>query len=128
MSAMEAKGKFTVKMEPLPPKPAEGIAGFALAKVFSGDLEGASVGEMMTAGDPQLGTAGYVALERVTGALGGRTGTFVFQHSSTMNAGAFEQSIVVTPGSATGALVGLSGSFVIHQADHSYTFTYELPA
>ena len=125
---MQAKGKFTVKMDPLPPKPAEGIAGFALAKVFDGDLEGTSVGEMMTAGDPTHGTSGYVALERVMGTLGGKTGSFVFQHSSTMNAGKFEQSIVVTPGSATGGLAGLSGSFVIHQADHTYTFTYELPA
>lgn len=124
---MEAKGKFTVKMEPLPPKPTEGIAGFALAKVFSGDLEGVSAGEMMTAGDPTRGTAGYVALERVTGTLAGKTGSFVFQHSSTMNAGALVQSIVVTPGSGTGELAGLGGSFVIHQADHSYTFTYDLP-
>src|SRR4051794_36075698 len=125
---MEAKGTFTVKMDPLPAKPVEGIAGFALAKVFTGDLEGASTGEMITAGDPTQGAAGYVALERVTGTLAGETGSFVFQHSSTMLAGGFDQSIVVTPGTGTGGLVGLSGSFVIHQADHSYTFTYELPA
>ena len=79
-----------------------------LDKTFHGDLQGTSVGEMMTAGTAVEGSAGYVAIERVTGSLAGRAGSFVLLHRGTMQQGAFELSIVVVPDSGTGQLAGLA--------------------
>jgi len=76
------------------------------------------------------GSAGYVAMERVDGTLGGRAGSFVLQHSGTMNRGAQQLALTVVPDSATGELEGLSGSMkiIIEGGQHSYEFDYELRA
>lgn len=73
--------------------------------------------------------AGYVALERVRATLGGRTGSFVLQHSGQMEPGATTLVISVVPGSGTDALTGLRGSFEIRIVDgvHHYGFEYTLP-
>jgi len=76
-----AAGTFTVKMLPLTPAPAEGISRFSIDKEIHGDLEATTKGEMFSGGDPKLGVAGYVAIEVVTGTLGGRQGSFALQHS-----------------------------------------------
>lgn len=127
-----AKGRFTVAMKPqTEPRNAEGVSlgRLSLDKQFEGDLAGTSSGEMLTAMTPEQGSAGYVAIERVTGTLHGRSGSFVFQHSGTMDQGAQQLAITVVPGSGTGALAGLRGRFALRIADgqHFYEFDYTLP-
>jgi Protein of unknown function (DUF3224) len=86
-------------------------------------------GEMLTVLTPVKGSAGYVAIERVTGTLHGRAGSFVFQHSGTMNRGAQQLSIRVVPGSGTGGLSGIEGVFKLDivEGKHLYEFEYTLP-
>ncbi len=76
------------------------------------------------------GSAGYVAVEFVTGALDGKRGSFALQHTGSMNRGAPSLSVTVVPDSGTGELVGLEGEFTINIVDgkHLYEFTYKLPA
>jgi hypothetical protein len=102
----------------------------SIDKQFHGDLEAVSKGQMLTAMTDVKGSAGYVAMERVTGTLHGRSGSFVLQHSSTLTRGAPQQSITVVPDSGTGQLVGLAGKMAINIVDgkHSYDFEYTLPA
>jgi hypothetical protein len=128
---MRATGTFEVKLTPQPPSDPSGDATpgrMLIDKQFHGDLEATSRGEMLMAGTAVAGSAGYVAMERVSGALHGHTGTFVLQHSGTMNRGAAELSVSVVPDSGTGELEGLRGAMQIEIAEgrHSYTFDYEL--
>jgi len=127
-----AKGTFEVKLTPLA---FEGeAAGSALGRMsidkqIAGDLVGSSKGQMLSAFTGSQGSAGYVAIERVEGALAGRAGSFVLQHNATMNRGVPSLSVTVVPDSGTGALAGLAGDFKIIVADgkHSYEFSYALP-
>jgi hypothetical protein len=125
-----ATGTFEVKMTPQPADSAGSTAlgRMTLDKRFHGDLEGTSKGQMLAAGTAVKGSAGYVALEEVTGTLEGRRGTFVLQHSGTMNRGAPQLSITVVPDSGTDELAGLTGRMTIDIADgkHSYDFNYTL--
>ncbi len=127
-----AKGSFTVEMKPLAePSSLEGVSlgRMSLKKQFEGDLVAVGVGEMLTALTPVKGSAGYVAIERVTGTLQGRSGSLVFQHSGTMDQGAQQLAITVVPGSGTAALSGLAGVFKLNiiEGKHSYEFVYTLP-
>jgi len=99
-----------------------------LDKRFHGDLVGTSRGQMLTAGTDVKGSAGYVAVERVTGALQGRSGTFALQHSGTMTRGAPELTITVVPDSGTGELAGLEGKMAIRieGGQHFYDLEYTL--
>jgi hypothetical protein len=85
---------------------------------------------MLTGMTAVKGSAGYVAIERVTGSVDGKQGSFILQHSGTMNAGAQQLSITVVPDSGTDELVGLTGAMTLDIANgvHAYTFTYALPA
>jgi hypothetical protein len=126
-----ARGTFEVKMTPQPAQDGvgdPGIGRMALDKQFQGDLEATSKGQMLAAGTDVSGSAGYVALERVSGTLHGRSGTFALQHSGTMTRGTPQLSITVVPDSATGELLGLAGNLAITIADgkHSYDFEYTL--
>jgi len=105
------------------------VGRMSIDKQFHGDLEATSKGQMLTAGTPTKGSAGYVAIERVSGTLHGRTGTFILQHTGTMNRGALQLSITVVPASGTGQLTGLTGKMDIQIAGgkHSYDFAYTLP-
>jgi len=128
-----AAGTFDVKTTPLPPDDATSgtaIGRYFLDKHFHGDLDAASKGEMLGAGDPSKGIAGYVAIEQVTGTLQGHTGSFALQHTGTMEGGNFTLSVTVVPGSGTGALAGIAGTMAITIADgkHSYALDYTLPA
>lgn len=130
---MHARGTFEVKLAPQAPSGNAQDSAFGrmtMDKQFRGDLAGTAQGQMLTAMSPVQGSAGYVAIERVTGKLQGRTGTFVLQHSGTMDRGAQQLTISVVPDSGTGELVGLAGQMVIIIADgkHSYEFEYRLPA
>jgi hypothetical protein len=93
-------------------------------------LEATAKGTMLTAGTDVKGSAGYVAIERVTGTLKGRSGSFVLQHSGTLTRGEPQQSITVVPDSGTGQLVGIAGKLtvIIAAGKHSYEFDYTLPA
>ncbi len=130
---MLARGEFDVKLAPLPPyNQDEGaqLGRMSIDKRFRGDLEAVSKGEMLSAGSPQSGSAGYVAVERVTGVLQGRRGSFTLQHHATMHAGEHELHVGVVPASGTDELAGISGSMtiVISGGRHRYELDYELPA
>src|SRR5688572_332939 len=101
-----ATGSFEVRLNPQSDDKAEGstLGRLALYKKFSGDLEGSSKGEMLSAMTEVKGSAGYVAVERVSGTLNGRKGTFVLQHTGTMTRGAQQLTITVVPDSGTGQL------------------------
>ncbi|MBA2684296.1 MAG: DUF3224 domain-containing protein [Gemmatimonadaceae bacterium] len=128
---MRASGTFDVTILPLfaaiigDDAP---LARMSIEKQFHGDLEGTSKGEMLSSGSPATGSAGYVAIEKVTGTLQGREGTFALQHSATMNRGVPSLSVTVIPDSGTGGLAGLSGSvdIIVENKKHSYTFDYSL--
>lgn len=121
----QATGTFTVKMTAQECGEAT-LGRMALDKRFEGGLDATSKGEMLAAGTAVKSSAGYVALERVTGTLDGKTGTFVLQHNGTMSRGAPSLTITVVPDSGTGDLTGLTGSMTIEIAGgvHSYTFSY----
>jgi hypothetical protein len=128
---MHATGTFEVKLTPQPPSDPAGDptpGRMTIDKQFHGDLEAKSRGEMLMAGTAVAGSAGYVAMERVSGTLGGRGGTFVLQHSGTMTRGEAQLIVTVVPDSGTAELTGLRGAMQIDVADgkHSYTFDYEL--
>ena len=127
-----ASGTFDVKLSQQPPneKPEDASLGrMTMDKRFHGDLDGSSKGEMLTAGTAVKDSAGYVAIERVSGTLHGRHGTFALQHSGTMTRGAPQLTVTVVPDSGTGQLVGLAGRMTIKIADgkHMYEFEYALP-
>ncbi len=122
-----ASGPFDVKLTPQSSGD-ESIGRLMLDKQFHGDLEATSRGEMLAAGTETNGSAGYVALEKVTGKLNGHAGSFVLQHSGTMTRGEGKLSVIVVPDSGTGELVGLSGSMAIIIVDgkHAYEFDYRI--
>lgn len=127
-----AKGSFTVETKPQSePDAHEGVTlgRMSLDKRFEGDLVATGRGEMLTALTSVKGSAGYVALERVTGTLQGRQGSFVFQHSGTMDRKAQQLSITVVPDSGTGELAGITGTFRLNivAGKHFYEFEYSLP-
>ena len=128
-----ATGTFEVKLDPQgDADKAEGsaLARMSIDKKYHGDLQGTAKGTMLTAGTDVKGSAGYVAIERVTGTLNGKTGSFVLQHNATLTRSAPMLNIIVVPDSGTGQLAGISGKFLIIIADgkHSYEFDYTLPA
>lgn len=132
-NVIQAKGTFEVKLDPQgDADKAEGstLARMSIDKKFHGDLEATAKGTMLTAGTDVKGSAGYVAVERVTGTLNGRSGSFVLQHSGTLTRGAAVQNISVVPDSGTGQLTGITGKFtvIITEGKHSYEFDYTLPA
>ena len=127
---MQARGEFDVKLAPLSPYNADAdaqLGRMSIDKIFHGELEAVGKGEMLSAGSPQSGSAGYVAVERVTGALQGRKGSFALQHNATMHRGEFSLNVIVVPGSGTGELQGLRGAMqiIISGGEHSYELEYE---
>ena len=124
-----ARGAFDVTLTPHPPDSDGFLGRMTMDKRFHGDLEATSQGEMLAARTAVQGSAGYVAIERVRGTVGGRTGTFVLQHSGLMDRGAAELVITVVPDSGTEGLAGIRGrmTIVIDGGAHSYDFDYSLP-
>src|SRR5215831_3845222 len=126
-----ARGEFVVSITPQSTDEITGastLARMAIDKQFTGDLVGMSKGEMLSAGTPVKGSAGYVAIERVSGSLHGRAGTFVLQHSGTMTRGSPELVVSVVPDSGSGELTGLTGTMriIIDGKRHAYEFDYAL--
>ena len=115
-----ASGPFDVKLTPQDDKLDPTLGRMTIEKTLHGDLEATSKGQMLTASTDVKGSAGYVAVERVTGTLktpaGPRTGSFALQHFATLTRGAPELNIIVVPDSGTGQLVGLTGKMNIEIA------------
>ncbi len=130
--SQQIRGRFEVKLTPQPAVDGVGdalIGRMSLDKRFFGDLEAESHGQMLASSSTTMkGSAGYVAMERVVGTLLGRAGSFVLQHSSTMNRGNPSQSITVVPDSGTDDLAGLSGEMTIDVVEkvHYYNFHFTL--
>lgn len=125
------KGTFDVKLSPLDPhnrNEEARIARMAIDKQFHGELDATSQGEMLSAGTAVKGSAGYVAVERVTGTLQGRRGSFTLQHNATMIRGAPYLNIIVVPDSGSGELKGITGTMNIRveHGTHYYEFEYSL--
>jgi hypothetical protein len=126
-----AIGPFEVSLKPLPMDDeagAEMLGRMSIDKHFHGDLEGTSKGQMLTGGTPIKNSAGYVAIERVTGSLNGRRGSFILQHTGIMNRGAPSLVITVIPDSGTDQLEGIRGTMAIKidGGKHSYDLDYTL--
>lgn len=104
------------------------VGRMSIDKQFHGDLEATSQGEMLTAGAPTTGSAGYVAIERLTGTLLGKHGSFSLQHNGTIHRGVPQLTVTVVPDSGTGQLVGLEGVMAISVAasEHTYDFEFTL--
>lgn len=125
----QATGAFEVQLTPQSDEHTADdvkLGRLLIDKTFTGGLEASSKGQMLSARTDDPSSAGYVAIEKVSGTLAGRVGTFVLQHSSTLERGVPTQSITVVPDSGTGDLVGLAGSMIIRNEDgaHFYDFHY----
>lgn len=126
------EGRFEVKSSPQPgsaPTPGATLGRLLLDKRYHGDLDATAQGQMLSALTETKGSAGYVAIEHVTGRLQGKSGSFVLQHHGLMNRGAQQLVIVVVPDSGTGELQGLAGTMGIRieGGQHFYSFDYTLP-
>ncbi|MDB4966686.1 MAG: hypothetical protein JWN44_2375 [Myxococcales bacterium] len=131
--SQRASGSFDVKMESqvaIDAVDGVNLGRMTLSKQFRGELEATSKVEMLSAMTVVKGSAGYVAIEQVVGALHGRAGSFVLQHSGSMSRGEQSLSVTVVPDSGTGALSGLAGAMKIDITDgkHFYAFDYTLPS
>jgi hypothetical protein len=129
--ANRATGPFDVKLSPQTAyntDPTALLGRMSIDKQFHGDLEATSKGEMLTAGSTIQGSAAYVAVERVTGTLKGKRGSFALQHSGTMTRGTPTLAVSVVPDSGTEELEGLKGKMSIDIASgkHSYVLEYTL--
>ena len=126
-----AVGTFEVKMKPetLSEVASSTVLGrMSMSKVFHGQLEATSAGEFLSAMSSEKGSAGYVAMERVTGMLDGKSGSFTLMHRGVMTRGTPELSVTVVPDSGTEELAGISGVLKIDivEKKHFYEFDYEL--
>lgn len=128
-----AMGSFEVNLQSLSNAEVSSdalLGRILLTKKFSGDLQASARGQMLSAGTATRGSAGYVAIDHVSGELDGRRGSFLLQHSGSMNRGVPTLSIMVVPDSGTEELAGLTGTLSINIVDgkHFYDFLYSIPA
>ena len=128
MTEHVAKGNFDVQLTPTSTADAA-VGAMSIAKTFHGDLDGTSTGQMLAVRTPVEGSAGYVAMERVSGTLAGHKGSFALQHSGTLDKGAASLSVSVVPDSSTEGLAGLKGTMdiIVSPGRHDYVFRYTLP-
>jgi hypothetical protein len=127
-----ATGSFEVSLQPLSNAEVSSdplLGRMLLTKKFSGDLAASARGQMLSAATATAGSAGYVAIDQVTGTLDGRSGGFLLQHSGSMQRGAPTLSIKVIPDSGTDGFVGIAGTLSINVIDgkHFYDFLYSFP-
>lgn len=124
-----ARGTFDVDLTPRSPELDGAVNRFDFTKVFHGDLEGSGAGVMLSCGDPRDGSAGYVAIETVSGRLSNRRGSFALQQFGTMRAGSQTLHYEIVPGSGQDGLERITGTLRLTiQADgtHRYELEYEL--
>ncbi|MCW8832530.1 MAG: DUF3224 domain-containing protein, partial [Colwellia sp.] len=125
-------GKFEVILNPIDSyatsKDGIKLGRMSIDKTFSGELSATSKGEMLSALTSKAGSAGYVAIELVTGELNGKKGSFALQHFGTMSNGEQNLLLEVVPDSGVGELAALTGKMdiTIEDGQHFYTFEYEL--
>lgn len=125
-----AHGTFEVQLKPMTDEGGEANLGrMTLDKQFSGDLVGTSKGQMLTAMTATQGSAGYVAVEKVTATLNGKKGSFILQHNATMTRGEPAMNIIVVPDSGTDDFTGMTGHCIIkiEGGKHFYELHYHLP-
>lgn len=127
-----AKGTFEITMKPAPEGEGAGrvsVGRMLIDKQYQGAFTGVGQGEMLSAGNPAAGSAGYVAIEHVTGTLGTLSGSFALQHAGVMHDGESQLSISIVPGSGTGDLFGIEGTYKLDiiERKHFYELTYTLP-
>jgi hypothetical protein len=130
MTSRHATGTFTVRMQPPDAAPASGnFVRLRGDKVFEGAMQGTSASEMLATNAGDQPSGGYVALERFTGTLDGRSGSFIMQHSGTMTPKGMHIDVQVSPGSGTGELAGIGGRLTIRieGKQHFYDLEYTLP-
>ena len=125
-----ARGTFDVNTEAEPPfleQDGVKLNRNVVRKEFSGDMVGASEAQMIAAFTGNPGSAGYVAIDHFTGSVGGKSGSFVLQHSGVMNRGDAQLTVMIVPDSGTGELIGISGTLEIDNDEgrHSYVLHYE---
>jgi Protein of unknown function (DUF3224) len=122
-------GTFDVTLTPLD---IEGpmMGRMRIDKQFHGPLAATSLGQMLSVSTPVKGSAAYVAIERVSGTLEGRTGSFVLHHTGVMTRGDGSLSLAVVPDSGTDALVGIAGTMniTVENKQHHYIFDCTVPA
>jgi hypothetical protein len=127
---MTARGTFEVTMSPQASNTHDGVteSRLSLEKRYHGHLEAAGSGTMLSTTTPVKGSAGYVAVERVTGTLHGRSGSFVLQHAGLMNRAAPQLTVAIVPDSGTGELAGISGhcGITVAPGSHAYELHYTL--
>jgi hypothetical protein len=126
-----ASGAFDVALTPVPTTATADVPALGrmtAEKHYHGDLDATAKGEMLSAGTDRKDSAGYVAIEYVSGTLNGRKGTFLLQHDGTLTRGAQRLTVTVVPDSGTGELTGLAGTMTIvnDNGQHSYEFDYTL--
>jgi Protein of unknown function (DUF3224) len=129
--SMKVTGPFDVKLTPQDDKIDATLGRMTIDKQYHGELEATGKGQMLTAGTGVKGSGAYVAIEKVTGTLNGRNGSFALQHNGTMTQGVPRLTVTVVPDSGTGQLAGISGKMSINIAPdgkHSYDFEYTLPS
>ena len=127
-----ARGPMDVNMQPEPPFLEDSglkLNRNAVSKTFYGDMAGTSEAQMLAAFTATPGSAGYVAIEHFTGSVNGKQGSFVMQHSGTMNRGDAQLAVSIVPDSGSGELTGISGTLDIEndEGQHSYVLDYDLP-
>ena len=127
--SITARGTFDINMAPGPAELDGAVSRFEFTKTFKGDLEGTSTGVMLSAGDPQRGSAGYVAVETVRAKLGDLEGGFAFQQFGTMLGGSQTLHYEIVPGSGERGLTGITGRLRLTIDDdgtHHYELDYDL--
>lgn len=127
-----ASGSFDITMSPASPPEHEGrtaLGRMQLDKQYVGDLVATGKGQMLTAVTDTEGSAAYVAIERISGTLKGKKGSFVIQHTGTMSGGTQQLTINVVPNSGTDELAGITGTLALKMVErkHLYEFNYVLP-
>jgi Protein of unknown function (DUF3224) len=127
-AVMHASGPFDVKIVPQPGDD-DSVGRLSIDKHYHGELDATGTGQMLTGGDYKSGSAGYVAMEKITGTLQGRRGSFIVQHSGTLTQGAQQLTITIVPGTGTGQLTGITGKMdvKINDGKHLYELDYTLP-
>ena len=126
---MHAHGTFDVKLTPQTDNLDSTLGRMTIEKQIHGDLEATSKGQMLTVGTAVQGSGVYVAVERITGQLNGRSGSFAVHHTGVMERGTAKLKITIVPDSGTGGLTGISGTLdiTIIEGKHRYDLTYSLP-
>ncbi|GGP18232.1 DUF3224 domain-containing protein [Silvimonas iriomotensis] len=127
----QVTGKFNVRitrLEPAEPHEEAALGRMGLDKHFEGPLTATSQGQMLSAATSTVGSAGYVAMEKVTGTLEGLSGSFILLHTGVMNRGTPSLTVTVVPDSGSGELTGLIGrmGIRIENGQHFYDFSYTL--